>query len=128
MNPREAEFKQCKKLGSGSFGVVWLVQQHSDGAQFAMKEIDLRKPGLQQMMKEVDTMMKLPPHPNIVRLHDHWKSADGKDMWLLLEYAPVLPALYICNLARRYCSEGTLAQFLLSTDRLPDAALWDLAG
>jgi serine/threonine protein kinase len=128
MNPREAEFKKCKKLGSGSFGVVWLVQQRSDGAQFAMKEIDLRKPGLQQVMKEVETMMKLPPHPNIVKLHAHWMSDDREDMWLLLEYAPVLPALYICNIVRRYCSEGNLAQFLLSTVRLPDAALWDLAG
>ena len=128
MNPREAEFQKIDKLGSGSFGVVWLVQQRSDGAQFAMKEIDLRKPGLQQVMKEVETMMKLPPHPNIVKLHAHWMSVGGKDMWLLLEYAPVLPALYICNTLRRYCSEGNLAQFLLSTVRLPDAALWDLAG
>jgi serine/threonine protein kinase len=79
-------------------------------------------------MKEVETMMQLPPHPNIVRLHAHWMSASGKDMWLLLEYALVLPALYICNIVRRYCSEGNLAQFLLSTVRLPDAALWDLAG
>ena len=128
MNPREAEFQKIDKLGHGSFGVVWLVQQHSDGAQFAMKEISLRKPGLQQVMKEVETMMKLPPHPNIVKLHAHWTSVSGKDMWLLLEYAPVLPALYICNTLRRYCSEGNLAQFLLSTVRLPDAALWDLAG
>ena len=112
MNPREAEFQKIDKLGSGSFGVVWLVQQRSDGAQFAMKEIDLRKPGLQQVMKEVETMTRLPPHPNIVQLCDYWISDDHEDMWLLLEY----------------CSEGTLAQFLLSTDRLPDAALWDLAG
>jgi len=128
MNPRQSEFQIKKKLGHGSFGVVWLVQQHSDGAQFAMKEISLRKPGLQHVMKEVDTMMKLPQHPNIVRLHAHWMSDDREDMWLLLEYAPVLPALYICNIVRRYCSEGNLAQFLLSTVRLPDAALWDLAG
>ncbi len=85
MNPREAEFKKCKKLGHGSFGVVWLVQRRSDGENFALKEIDLRKPGLQQVMKEVDTMMKLPPHPNIVRLHAHWMSDDREDMWLLLE-------------------------------------------
>ena len=51
-----------------------------------------------------------------------------EDIWLLLEYAPVLPALCICNILHRYCSEGNLAQFLLSTVRLPDAALWDLAG
>ena len=95
MNPREAEFQKIDKLGHGSFGVVWQVQRRSDGEHFALKEIDLRKPGLQQVMKEVDTMMQLPPHPNIVRLHAHWTSASGKDLWLLLEYAPVLPALYI---------------------------------
>ena len=95
MNPREADFQKVDRLGRGSFGDVWLVQQRSDGAHFALKDIDLRKPGLQQAMKEVETMMKLPPHPNIVRLHAHWTSASGKDLWLLLEYAPVLPALYI---------------------------------
>ncbi len=41
---------------------------------------------------------------------------------------PVVYSLHICNIVRRYCSEGNLAQFLLSTVRLPDAALWDLAG
>jgi serine/threonine protein kinase len=128
MNPRETEFQKKKKLGSGSFGVVWQVQRRSDGEDFALKEIDLRKPGLQQVMKEVDTMTQLPPHPNIVRLHAHWMSDDRKDMWLLLEYAAFLSALLIFNIVRRYCSEGNLAQFLLSTVRLPDAALWDLAG
>ena len=114
MNPREAngEFTKREKLGQGSYGVVYLMQQRSDGALFAMKEIDLRKLGMQLAMKEVETMTRLPPHPNIVRLHAHWMSADGKDMWLLLEH----------------CSQGTLAQLLMSTERLPDPALWDLAG
>lgn len=94
MNPRESDFLKKQKLGSGSFGTVHLVQRRKDGAHFALKEIDMRKPGMQQAMKEVDTMKKLPPHPNIVRLIDHWMSADKKDMWLLLEY----------------CSEGTLAK------------------
>ena len=57
MNPRDHEFEKKKKLGSGSFGTVWLVQQRSDGALFALKEIDLRKPGMHQAMKEVETMM-----------------------------------------------------------------------
>ena len=85
MNPRDSEFQKIEKLGTGSFGVVWQVEQRSDGKHFALKEIDLRKPGLQHVMKEVETMMQLPPHPNIVRLHEHWLSASGKDMWLLLE-------------------------------------------
>ena len=112
MNPRESEFHKTKKLGAGCFGTVWLVQRRRDGAQFALKEIDLRKPGLHQAMKEVEAMMKLPSHRNIVRLHEHWMSADSEDMWLLLEY----------------CSQGTLSQFLLSSDRLGDAAMLDLCG
>jgi hypothetical protein len=38
------------------------------------------------------------------------------------------PSRTVCVSHSRYCSEGNLAQFLLSTVRLPDAALWDLAG
>ncbi len=112
MNPRESEFEKKEKLGAGSFGTVWLVQQRSSRALFALKEIDLRKPGMHQAMKEVETMTALPPHRNVVRLYEHWMSKDGKDMWLLLEY----------------CSQGALAQCLMSSARLPDAALWDLSG
>ena len=112
MNPRESEFQKTKKLGVGSFGTVWLVRRLKDGAQFALKEISLRKPGLQQVMKEVETMTKLPLHRNIVRLYDHWMSADGEDMWLLLEY----------------CSGGDLTQFFYLSDRLSDSALLDLCG
>ena len=85
MNPRDSEFKKIEGLGNGSFGVVYQVERLSDGKHFALKEIDLRKPGLQHVMKEVETMMQLPPHPNIVRLHAHWMSDDRMDMWLLLE-------------------------------------------
>jgi TPR repeat protein len=112
MNPRESEFQKKKKLGQGSYGVVWLVQQRSDGAQFAMKEISLRQQNLQQVMKEVETMVKLPPHRNVLQLHDYWMSEDREDLWLLLEY----------------CSEGSLLQFLVHSARLDDAALWDLSG
>ncbi len=67
MNPRESEFEKKAKLGAGSFGTVHLVQRRKDGAQFALKEICLRKQiNLHLAMKEVDTMQKLPPHRNIV--------------------------------------------------------------
>ena len=84
-----------------------MLQQPSGGALLAMKEIDLRNPGMHQAMKEVGTTTNLSPHHNAVRLHEHWMSADGKGMWLLLEYR----------------SQGTRGQFLMSTTRLPDAAL-----
>jgi serine/threonine protein kinase len=109
----ESKFEKLKKIGSGSFGIVWLVQERNGrgtGIMYALKEIDLRKPGLSQVTKEVETMMKLPPHRNIVRLWDHWVSDDVKDLWLLLDY----------------CSEGTLVQFLYRTYQLPDEALLDV--
>jgi NIMA (never in mitosis gene a)-related kinase len=93
MNPRKSEFKKVKELGSGSFGTVHLVRRLTDGAEFALKKIKMNKPGLkEQAMKEVETMMELPPHPNIVRLHDHWVSADHNSMWMLLEYALTRPS------------------------------------
>ena len=110
MNPRECEFRKIKKLGAGSFGTVWLVQRKSDGLEFALKEIDLRKPGMHQVMKEIETMTKLPQHPNIVQLHDHWMSADRQDMWLLLQY----------------CSRGPLSQLFLASRPEPDDAMLDL--
>ncbi len=84
-----------------------MLQQPSGGALFAMKEIDLRNPDMQQAMKEVGTTTNLSPHRNAVRLHELWMSADGKGMWLLPEYR----------------SQGTRGQFLMSSTRLPDAAL-----
>ena len=56
------------------------MKQRKDNALFALKEIDLRKPGMQQVMKEVETMKRLPSHRNIVKLYDHWESASKKDM------------------------------------------------
>ncbi len=41
-----------------------------------MKEIELRKRGLQQAMKEAER----PSHRNVVRLQEYWMGADGKDM------------------------------------------------
>jgi len=93
MNPRKSEFEKVKELGSGAFGTVHLVRRLADGPEFALKKIKMNKPGLkEQAMKEVETMTELPPHPNIVRLHDHWVSADHNSMWMLLEYALTRPS------------------------------------
>ena len=94
MNPRKSEFEKVKELGSGAFGTVHLVRRLADGTEFALKKIKLNKPGLkEQAMKEVETMMELPAHPNVVRLHDHWLSTDNNSMWMLLEYAHARPSL-----------------------------------
>jgi serine/threonine protein kinase len=93
LSPRAAEFHNIKKLGLGSFGVVYRVTRRSDGAEFALKEISLGKEGLVNVMKEVETM-KMLQHRNIVRLYEHWMDSSQEEMYLLMEL----------------CSAGTLQQ------------------
>ena len=85
MNPRENDFRKKKELGRGAFGVVHLVRRVSDGAEFALKQSNLRSFKHADKLLEVETWKKLPPHRNIVRLHEHWLSTDGQDMFLLME-------------------------------------------
>lgn len=111
-NPRESEFRKLKELGRGVFGIVHQVQRRSDTAEFALKEIDLvkAKMDIHSALKEVTAMNKLPAHKNIVRLYDHWASADGRVLWLLQDF----------------CSRGNMFSVLPSSIRMPEAATMDL--
>lgn len=111
-NPRESEFRKLKELGRGVFGIVHQVQRRSDTAEFALKEIDLvkAKMDIHSALKEVTAMNKLPAHKNIVRLYDHWASADGRVLWLLQDF----------------CSRGNMFSVLPSSIRMPEVATMDL--
>ena len=85
MNPREKDFRKKKELGRGAFGVVHLVTRVSDGAEFALKQSNLRGFKSADKLLEAETWMKLPPHRNIVRLYEHWLSTDEQYMFLLME-------------------------------------------
>ncbi len=99
-----------ERLGMGSFGIVHLVQRRAGNALFELKKIDFSQPNMQEAMKGLDIMTKLPPHRNFVRLYEHWDSTDKKDMWLFVEYY----------------SQGTLSRFLIGSAAVSAAALLDL--
>lgn len=63
-----AVFRKLKELGSGGFGVVWLVERSTDGARLAMKELtDAGGAAVTRFRKEVRCLGAL-DHPNIVRV------------------------------------------------------------
>ena len=89
-NPKRDEFHPIAVddlLGSGGFGRVYRVTRRADGLQFAMKEIDCSpsRVSADMVLAEIANMQRVPEHPNIVRLHDHWFSADRRRVWLLME-------------------------------------------
>lgn len=86
LNP-EKEYKKLKKLGSGGYGEVWLVQNLKTGKQFAMKIIKKisYKLSEKEIMNEINILKAL-DHPNIVKiLGFHIK--DNK-YYLITEYCP----------------------------------------
>ena len=50
---KEEDFDKKQKLGSGSFGVVYLVQRKQDKKQYVMKVIDTKKMSTNQKRESV---------------------------------------------------------------------------
>jgi serine/threonine protein kinase len=55
-------------LGSGSFGVVF--KGYFNGSPVAVKKIKekLNDKQIEEFLKEADITLKIPPHPNVIRL------------------------------------------------------------
>ncbi len=82
-----AKYRKLKKLGSGSFGTVFLVEDASR-ARFVLKEVDLRGLPLKEQratMNEVKVLQRL-RHKHIVSYHDSFISAEGR-LCIIMEWA-----------------------------------------
>lgn len=72
-----SNFTKVKKLGEGGFGKVYLVQDHRDGQQYVMKEIDLSKldaKGRRESIKECAFLARM-AHPNIISYKEWFEVA-----------------------------------------------------
>lgn len=62
-----------KKIGTGSFAVVWKATNRMTGDEVAVKEIDKKKLSnikvKENLLKEIEILSHI-KHPNIVRLHE----------------------------------------------------------
>lgn len=67
----EYDLKGC--LGKGGFGVVYHVQNKTDGMEYAVKRIKLppQKGARDKVMREVRALAQL-DHPRIVRYYNSW--------------------------------------------------------
>ncbi|KAK2628347.1 hypothetical protein QTJ16_002993 [Diplocarpon rosae] len=86
-------FKILRLLGEGGFSYVYLVQDTSNEALYALKKIrcPFGQESVAQAMKEVEAYALFTPHPNIIRSIDYCVSSDRSDpgaktVYILLPY------------------------------------------
>jgi serine/threonine protein kinase len=96
-------FHVVRRLGSGSYAVVYLVREllaHTPlkyGRNFAIKCLNID----QAQQSEVTIHHSLKPHPNIVTLHRTLRNDNS--LLLLLEYVPGEDLFYFLEQARDHC-------------------------
>ena len=73
-------FEQCfhvgKKLGEGSFGIVYSARNREDGHMYAVKKSRQQFRGERDRklkLEEVEKHEHLPHHPNCVQFHKAWE-------------------------------------------------------
>ncbi|KAK7900489.1 Serine/threonine-protein kinase env7 [Exophiala xenobiotica] len=66
-------FRMLRLLGEGGFSYVYLVQDTSDSALYALKKIrcPFGQESVSQALKEVEAYTLFSPHPNIIHSIDH---------------------------------------------------------
>ncbi|EXJ90255.1 NAK protein kinase [Capronia coronata CBS 617.96] len=66
-------FRMLRLLGEGGFSYVYLVQDTTDSALYALKKIrcPFGQESVSQALKEVEAYTLFAPHPNIIRSIDH---------------------------------------------------------
>ncbi|CAG8954419.1 hypothetical protein HYFRA_00006046 [Hymenoscyphus fraxineus] len=86
-------FKILRLLGEGGFSYVYLVQDTSNEALYALKKIrcPFGQESVALAMKEVEAYALFSPHPNIIRSIDYSVSSDRSDptaktVYILLPY------------------------------------------
>lgn len=85
-------FRKIRRLGSGSFGVVYKVRRKCDELEYALKRIDLRSMGhhpVQDALNEVRLLASL-QHPHLVRFQEAFVEGHSRFSMVLcivMEYA-----------------------------------------
>ena len=84
---KENIYKIIKKIGEGSYGLVYLVISQKTSIRYVLKKIDLKglsKEEIKETSNEVNLLKKL-DHPNIIKFIDVYKSR--RYLELFMEYA-----------------------------------------
>ena len=82
-------FRFQKRLGKGSYGVVFKASSRSTGETVAIKKcFDCfnNRTDSQRIYREISLLASLNGHPNIVGLLDVIESVSGRDLYVICEY------------------------------------------
>lgn len=101
-------FSEAKKLGSGSWGSVFLCRHVLDDlilGDYAVKKVPVgdNKAWLRDMVREVKTFERL-HHPNIVEYKHSWLELSRTS-----PFCPLVPFLFILM---QYCNGGSLEELI----------------
>lgn len=120
------EYKIIKKLGIGSFGVVYKAvknEAESDGSEYAIKVIakDADDSKWQKRYREIKYQMNELDHPNIVKYLECWMENfnmlpdkvqlpvtgffDGEGTWSSDDMVPNIPVYCVCIKMKAYSCE-----------------------
>lgn len=105
----EKYFIEAKKLGSGTFGGVYLCMHVMEGVplgSFALKKIPVGDDisYLQNVLKEVRILEEVKRHPNVVEYNHSWV-----DEAKVADFGPTVRCLFILM---EYANEGSLESYL----------------
>src|SRR5690348_17048563 len=82
-------FQVLRRLGSGGFGVVYLVQDVAAGAQIALKTLAVSRPELTYRLKHEFRALADLRHDNLVSFYELF--ADDDRVFFTMEYVPGRP-------------------------------------
>lgn len=105
----EKYFLEAKKLGSGTFGGVYLCMHVMEGVPlgtFALKKIPVGNDisYLQNVLKEVRILEEVKRHPNVIEYNHSWV-----DEAKVADFGPSVRCLFILM---EYANEGSLESYL----------------
>lgn len=105
----EKYFLEAKKLGSGTFGGVYLCMHVMEGVPlgtFALKKIPVGDDilYLQNVLKEVRILEEVKRHPNVIEYNHSWV-----DEAKVADFGPSVRCLFILM---EYANEGSLESYL----------------
>eukprot|EP01059_Diplonema_ambulator_P033218 TRINITY_DN6850_c1_g1_i1.p1 TRINITY_DN6850_c1_g1~~TRINITY_DN6850_c1_g1_i1.p1 ORF type:complete len:800 (+),score=183.13 TRINITY_DN6850_c1_g1_i1:54-2453(+) len=130
------KYQVISKLGSGSYGVVYLVRRKSDKVLFALKYLSCDSDDAQERaLLEFRTMRSYQGHPNMIKVVEtfmNWSNSsdesDEKSEEPLLEDMKRFNSpKYVC-LVMPFYRQGDLKQFALNyPDHIPEKLLLDFA-